>query len=93
MLRIWCFSNSAELEHSNSFMRNEFFFQTGFTSTSEDWSEYIMHTGKVWSASMENLNLEHKDPVWKTLILNQGTNIENSCSKLINSYVTMLILC
>ena len=29
MLRIWCFSNSAELEQSNSFMRNEFFFQTG----------------------------------------------------------------
>ena len=31
-------------------------------------------------------------PVWKTLILNQGTNIENLCSKLINSYVTMLFL-
>ena len=32
-------------------------------------------------------------PVWKTLILNQGTNIEILCSKLINSYVTMLFLC
>ena len=34
------------------------------------------------------LNLVHA-----TLILNQGTNIDNFCSKLINSYVTMLILC
>jgi len=32
-------------------------------------------------------------PVWKTLMLNQCTIIENLCSKLINSYVTMLFLC